>query len=292
MEIYLAKMVQHLHAFLYTIAVILQSSGVDARLRSLCFKAWTIQLTAHEQELLILTCNILGTVGGVLSEPSISENWITDSADRSNMVQKVNENVDVKEMRDVTNHTRIEASSRQAMVVCLTDGSPETFWESGEEVQLIFHADNNDGLAESMVVQDKSRSRTLNVTFEGCSPVLLCLFIDNSRDEACRTSQIAFRAAMSDGSRRDLMSKNLDQNFCGWVKCCVANVTHVSISLKGPHNASRVRQLQVLGFLAEGKTEVIRPSASHQLFFNNTQHDAFALFQAISAQVGISTHVN
>ncbi|KIH61003.1 hypothetical protein ANCDUO_08733 [Ancylostoma duodenale] len=89
-------MVQHLHAFLYTIAVILQSSGVDARLRSLCFKAWTIQLTAHEQELLILTCNILGTVGGVLSEPSISENWITDSADRSNMVQKVNENVDVK----------------------------------------------------------------------------------------------------------------------------------------------------------------------------------------------------
>lgn len=60
-------------------------------------------------------------------------------------------------------------------------------------------------------IQDKSRARTLNVTFEGCSPVLLCLFIDNSRDEACRTSQIAFRAAMSDGSRRDLMSKNLDQ---------------------------------------------------------------------------------
>ncbi|VDO50976.1 unnamed protein product, partial [Haemonchus placei] len=241
-----AKMVQHLHAFLYTIAVILQSSGVDGRLRSLCFKAWTIQLTAHEQELLILTCNILGTVG-------VSENWITDSADRSHT-----------EMRDVTSHARIEASSRQAMVVCLTDGSPETFWESGDE--------------------DKSRSRTLNVTFDGCSPILLCLFIDNSRDEACRTSQIAFRAATSDGSRRDLMLKNLDQNFCGWVKCCVANVSHVNVSLKGPHNASRVRQLQLLGFLPDSNGEVIRPSASHQLFFNNTQHDAFALFQAISAQ--------
>ncbi|XGW06024.1 hypothetical protein V3C99_016398 [Haemonchus contortus] len=259
-----AKMVQHLHAFLYTIAVILQSSGVDGRLRSLCFKAWTIQLTAHEQELLILTCNILGTVGGVLSEPSVSENWITDSADRSHTVQKGHESVDVKEMRDVTSHARIEASSRQAMVVCLTDGSPETFWESGDE--------------------DKSRSRTLNVTFDGCSPILLCLFIDNSRDEACRTSQIAFRAATSDGSRRDLMLKNLDQNFCGWVKCCVANVSHVNVSLKGPHNASRVRQLQLLGFLPDSNGEVIRPSASHQLFFNNTQHDAFALFQAISAQ--------
>ncbi|KHJ79096.1 Anaphase-promoting complex, subunit 10, partial [Oesophagostomum dentatum] len=193
-------------------------------------------------------------VGGVLSEPSISENWITDSADRSALGQKGSESVDVKEMRDITKHARLEASSRQAMVVCLTDGSPETFWESGEE--------------------DKSRARTINVTFENCSPILLCLFIDNSRDEACRTSQVSFRAAVTDGSRKDLMSKNLDQNFCGWVKCCVASVTHVTISLKGPHNASRVRQLQVLGFLAEGSAEVIRPSASHQLFFNNTQHDA------------------
>ncbi|VDM55530.1 unnamed protein product [Angiostrongylus costaricensis] len=211
-----AKMVQHFHAFLYTIAVILQSSGVDARLRSLCFKAWTIELTAHEQELLILTCNILGTVGGVLSEPSISENWVTDSADRSHVQQQLNGSVDVKEMRDVTCHARVEASSRQAMV-------------------------------------DKNRSRTLTVTFDGCSPVLLCLYIDNLRDEACLTSQIAFRAAMPDGSRRDLMSKNVDQ-------------------------------LQMLGFVPEGNADVIRPSVSNQLLFNNTQHDAFALFQAISAQ--------
>lgn len=46
-------------------------------------------------------------------------------------------------------------------------------------------------------------------------------------------------------------------------------------------------QLQLLGFLPDGNAEVIRPSASHQLFFNNTQHDAFALFQAISAQVRV-----
>lgn len=90
------KMVQHLHAFLYTVAVILQSSGVDAKLRSLCFRAWTIQLTAHEQvghllifyeqfqELLILTCNILATVGGVLSDGSSSEHWAVDSTEKMN----------------------------------------------------------------------------------------------------------------------------------------------------------------------------------------------------------------
>ncbi|VDK22080.1 unnamed protein product [Anisakis simplex] len=44
-----AKMVQHMHSFLYTIAVILQSNGVDPSLRCLCFRTWTFQLTAHEQ---------------------------------------------------------------------------------------------------------------------------------------------------------------------------------------------------------------------------------------------------
>ncbi|VDK35249.1 unnamed protein product [Anisakis simplex] len=37
-------------------------------------------------------------------------------------------------MDDITALVRFEASSRQAMVVCLTDGSSETFWESGGEV--------------------------------------------------------------------------------------------------------------------------------------------------------------
>lgn len=81
-------MVGQLHAFLYTTAVILQSSGVDFRLRSLCFRAWTIQLTAHEQELLILTCNILGTVGGVLSDGG--------SIDEMSRNHRKEENVDVK----------------------------------------------------------------------------------------------------------------------------------------------------------------------------------------------------
>lgn len=43
------KMIHQMHSFLYTLAVILQSSGVDHSLRCLCFRTWTFQLTAHEQ---------------------------------------------------------------------------------------------------------------------------------------------------------------------------------------------------------------------------------------------------
>ena len=42
----------------------------------------------------------------------------------------------MKEMEDITSLVNIEASSRQAMVVCLTDDSMDTFWESIKEVQL------------------------------------------------------------------------------------------------------------------------------------------------------------
>uniref|UniRef100_A0A183D5U0 DOC domain-containing protein n=1 Tax=Gongylonema pulchrum TaxID=637853 RepID=A0A183D5U0_9BILA len=37
-------------------------------------------------------------------------------------------------LEDITGLLSYEVSSRQAMIGCLTDGSSETFWESGEEV--------------------------------------------------------------------------------------------------------------------------------------------------------------
>lgn len=46
------KMIANFHAFLTTLALILQSgasASVDSRLKCLCFRAWTFQLTIHEQ---------------------------------------------------------------------------------------------------------------------------------------------------------------------------------------------------------------------------------------------------
>lgn len=43
------QMVLDMHNFLSTLAVILQSNSVDIELKCLCFRAWTFQLTSHEQ---------------------------------------------------------------------------------------------------------------------------------------------------------------------------------------------------------------------------------------------------
>uniref|UniRef100_A0A914XX38 Uncharacterized protein n=1 Tax=Panagrolaimus superbus TaxID=310955 RepID=A0A914XX38_9BILA len=42
-------MIDEMHSFLGTLAVILQSPGVDMSLKCLCVKAWTFHLTIHEQ---------------------------------------------------------------------------------------------------------------------------------------------------------------------------------------------------------------------------------------------------
>ncbi|VDM40401.1 unnamed protein product [Toxocara canis] len=280
-----AKMVQQMHSFLYTIAVILQSNGVDPSLRCLCFRTWTFQLTAHEQDLLILICNVLATVGGVLSDPSSDQSWNLDDSEgkctrsilggRHNDDKRISDHPDVRDMDDITALTRFEASSRQAMVVCLTDGSSETFWESGEE--------------------DKNRPRTLTVHCDNecVNATLLAVYIDNIRDEGYRTCSLMVTATDSDGIRRKLHSEALEHQYIGWVKCCLAGVNCVQVIFKGNDASVRVRQMRVFGFKMgtgllsspeEQKRSPLRPSPSHQLLFSTTQVDAFALFQAIAAQ--------
>ena len=71
-----------------------------------------------------------------------------------------------------------------------------------------------------MFFQDKNRSRLLTIKLDGedTSPVLLAIFIDNVRDEGYKTTSISFRAAMTDGSRKELHSQMIESvrqyRFC------------------------------------------------------------------------------
>lgn len=68
--------------------------------------------------------------------------------------------------RDVTAFCEVSASSRQNMTGCLTDGSTETFWESGEE--------------------DRNKVKWIQMAFPGGtadnSPHIVCVYVDNTRD--------------------------------------------------------------------------------------------------------------
>ena len=66
-------------------------------------------------------------------------------------------------LKDLTASVEIKASSRQAMIGSLTDGSTETFWESGDE--------------------DRNKTKSLTVVCaQNHHPTLICVHIDNCRD--------------------------------------------------------------------------------------------------------------
>uniref|UniRef100_A0A915DDX7 RCR-type E3 ubiquitin transferase n=1 Tax=Ditylenchus dipsaci TaxID=166011 RepID=A0A915DDX7_9BILA len=285
------KMVEDFHAFLTTLAVVLQSPSVDIRLKCLCFRAWTFQLTIHEQNLLITLCNLLATVGAVLSDNSESvaafDEYGGTSSGRGNRKTSSTDSSKalVKQMYNITELVQIESSSRLQLLPCLTDGSCDTFWESGDE--------------------DRNRTRRLSVSWkpEACSSSLLAVFVDNLRDEGYRVTQITIRSveksAPTSPARTSikglLHNAQVDLSYVGWIKCCVSGTNCVQIILKGEEAGCRLRQLVVFGSENEtvtldnglsenGRVPTMKPSVSHQLLFNTAQMDAFSLFQAISAQ--------
>ncbi|VDK87337.1 unnamed protein product, partial [Litomosoides sigmodontis] len=278
------KMVHQLHSFLHTVAVIVQSNGVDTNLRCLCFRVWTFQLTFHEQDLLSLICDVLASVGIILSNSSSDHSWNLDNGERKIDHQSSHEErlslsrkplADVKQMEDITGILRFVASSRQAMIGCLTDGSSETFWESGEE--------------------DKNGPRyiTVHCDIRSYMATLLTVFVDNIRDEGYRTCSVTVVTGENDGRRRKIHSECLNHQFVGWIKCCIAGLNCIQVIFRGNDPSLRIRQLRVFGtstvldtFNAQSFTDrgQLRPSSSHQLLFNANQDDAFAVFQAIAAQ--------
>ncbi|KAK0411800.1 hypothetical protein QR680_005853 [Steinernema hermaphroditum] len=270
------SMVTHMHSFLYTIAVILQSNGVSASLRCLCFKAWTFQLTAHEQDLLMLVCNVLSTVAGVLSDGSADSMWMGDedssaSGDSPEALREAEQSPTKyvhREMADVSSSVAFESSSRQAMVVCLTDGNYDTFWESGDE--------------------DKKRPSTIGMNLENVSARMVAVYVDNLKDVGFRTASLSFQFIDKSGIRQTLHATNLEMEFIGWVKVCVTGLPSLKVVIQGYDQSVRIRQISTYGFrlneLQVNQRSPLRPSPSHQLLFSTTQIDAFALFQAIASQ--------
>ena len=66
----------------------------------------------------------------------------------------------------MTEGIELKVSSRTAMMTSLTDGSTETFWESGDEDR---------GKMKLITIQVCSEST-------GCPPRVACLYVDNGKD--------------------------------------------------------------------------------------------------------------
>ena len=72
-------------------------------------------------------------------------------------------------LKDLTSVADIKTSSRPAMIGSLTDGSTETFWESGDE--------------------DKNKTKSITIScVKGINASYVSVHVDNSRDIGVRAS--------------------------------------------------------------------------------------------------------
>merc|ERR1719347_1292365 len=106
----------------------------------------------------------------------------------------------VERWADLTSQVEVNVSSRQAMIPSLTDGSTETFWESGDE--------------------DRNKTKWVSVKLTGLAQARsLAVHVDNGRDIGNKVGSLTFKTGRTMDDMAIVKSIEVDTRFAGWVTC-------------------------------------------------------------------------
>uniref|UniRef100_UPI00358FE14E E3 ubiquitin-protein ligase MYCBP2-like isoform X1 n=1 Tax=Myxine glutinosa TaxID=7769 RepID=UPI00358FE14E len=258
------------HQLLQTISDLMMALPAGSALQQMALRCWSLKFRQSDHQFLHQS-NVFHHINNILSK---SDEGDGDDGP-SNMVQPPGdpgqEHCTTSIMRDLTSSVEIKTSSRPAMMGSLTDGSTETFWESGDE-------DRN-----------KSKSVTLSCA-KGLVPRRVCVHVDNSRDIGNKVSCVTFLA----GPSLDELCKNkqleLDSRHIGWVSCELpgmvpTNTSVLRIELRGPENTLRLRQVKVLGWRNGESIQLIGQPSASLAQQRNCEAETLRVFRLITSQV-------
>jgi E3 ubiquitin-protein ligase MYCBP2 len=158
---------------------------------------------------------------------------VDEDESRNNGSSQLPAAVSVVLLPDLLSMGKVTASSRPAMLDSLSDGSTETFWESGDE--------------------DKHRSRWLQVVFEqpDIQPEIVYIHIDNCRDSGNRTEFVTLNVGNSIKTLKKVKEADVPYRFGGWLHFDIPNPSDtkvIKLDLKGTQNSLRIRQLKIQGY--------------------------------------------
>ena len=216
-------LVTALHVFLQSVADVLMHLPAASAVQRMAVRCWSMQFHAADHPFLHRS-HVFSHISRILS--SADEAGSRDVAETSSRAM-------IEQLADLTQQADIKTSSRQAMVAGMTDGSTETFWESGDE--------------------DKNKNKCVMINLGGltaeCRLRVVCVHVDNARDIANKVSSVLISAGSSAENVDQVRHAELDQRHVGWVCAWVANSAArcVRVELRGPDNTLRVRQVKVLG---------------------------------------------
>lgn len=255
------------HSLLQTIADLMVLLPMGSSLQQMAVRCWGLRFTQQDHTFLHRS-QVFSNISKILSRSEEMEDCsVSMHESHQSMISQITATVEC--LRDLTPSVEIKASSRQAMVGSLVDGSTETFWESGDE--------------------DRNKTKSLTLA---CSPHhrprMVCLHIDNCRDLANKVSSLSFFSGPNSDELSKLCTVEVESRLLGgWVNCPIQDKHHsvIRIELKGPDNSLRVRQIRVLGEVANESLRTGKQYSAMTIQQRNCEAETLRVFRLITGQV-------
>ncbi|XP_069365103.1 E3 ubiquitin-protein ligase MYCBP2 isoform X3 [Maniola hyperantus] len=257
------------HAFLGSVSALAPSLPPASAAALQAVRCWALHYSPHDRAFLHRS-QVFSVISKILShaEDGAYDEGVLGALHESYHSYINKQQNFVWSCPDVTGWCEVSVSSRPGMAGALTDGSTETFWESGDE--------------------DRNRAKWIQLSYAGPShrdkPHVLCIHVDNTRDTGNKTLLMSFLYSGGTSDMSHMQDIEVDSKVAAWVCYTLPRSSGSSVrvrcELRGPEPAVRVRQVRVLGAPAAAPDS----TEAHPLHVL-AERDTLRVFRLLTSQV-------
>ncbi|XP_053161485.1 E3 ubiquitin-protein ligase MYCBP2 isoform X13 [Hemicordylus capensis] len=256
------------HRLLQTISDLMMSLPSGSSLQQMALRCWSLKFKQSDHQFLHQS-NVFHHINNILSKSDDGDSEESFSISIQSGFEAISqESCIVICLKDLTSIVDIKTSSRPAMIGSLTDGSTETFWESGDE--------------------DKNKTKNITINcVKGVNARYVSVHVDNSRDLGNKVTSMTFLTGKAVEDLCRIKQVDLDSRHIGWVTSELPGGDNhiIKIELKGPENTLRVRQVKVLGWKDGESIKIAGQISASVAQQRNCEAETLRVFRLITSQV-------
>ncbi|CAI5771736.1 E3 ubiquitin-protein ligase MYCBP2 isoform X9 [Podarcis lilfordi] len=256
------------HRLLQTISDLMMSLPSGSSLQQMALRCWSLKFKQSDHQFLHQS-NVFHHINNILSKSDDGDSEESFSISIQSGFEAISqESCIVICLKDLTSIVDIKTSSRPAMIGSLTDGSTETFWESGDE--------------------DKNKTKNITINcVKGINARYVSVHVDNSRDLGNKVTSMTFLTGKTVEDLCRIKQVDLDSRHIGWVTSELPGGDNhiIKIELKGPENTLRVRQVKVLGWKDGESIKIAGQISASVAQQRNCEAETLRVFRLITSQV-------
>nr|XP_021142410.1 E3 ubiquitin-protein ligase MYCBP2 isoform X17 [Columba livia] len=256
------------HRLLQTISDLMMSLPSGSALQQMALRCWSLKFKQSDHQFLHQS-NVFHHINNILSKSDDGDSEESFSISIQSGFEVMNQELCIVVcLKDLTSIVDIKTSSRPAMIGSLTDGSTETFWESGDE--------------------DKNKTKNITINcVKGINARYVCVHVDNSRDLGNKVTSMTFLTGKVVEDLCRIKQVDLDSRHIGWVTSELPGGDNhiIKIELKGPENTLRVRQVKILGWKDGESIKIAGQISASVAQQRNCESETLRVFRLITSQV-------